>query len=69
MLVFIADGLTNQCIALQTNLSANTVKTYIRMAYRKIGVTRRPDAVRWGFENGLGMPTHHSAGRENPLPV
>ncbi|GAA5157948.1 helix-turn-helix transcriptional regulator [Ornithinimicrobium tianjinense] len=69
MLVLIADGLTNQCIALQTNLSANTVKTYIRMAYRKIGVTRRPDAVRWGFENGLGMPTPHPAGRENPLPV
>ena len=31
----------------------NTVKTYIRTAYRKIGVTSRSQAVAWGFRNGF----------------
>lgn len=47
-------GLTNDDISAQAYLSINTVKSYIRSAYRKIGITRRPQAVRWGMENGLG---------------
>lgn len=46
-------GLTNEEIGRRTYLSPNTVKTYIRNAYQKIGVTRRPQAVRWGMEHGL----------------
>ena len=29
------------------------MKSYIRNAYRKMGVTRRSQAVRWGLENGM----------------
>ncbi|MDP3893754.1 LuxR C-terminal-related transcriptional regulator [Nocardioides sp.] len=31
----------------------NTVKTHIRNVYRKIGVTRRAEAVRWGMRHGF----------------
>ncbi len=34
-------------------ISINSVKTYIRSAYRKIGVTSRSQAVAWGLRNGL----------------
>jgi DNA-binding CsgD family transcriptional regulator len=47
VLRLIADGLTNEEIADQVCLSINTVKTYVRTAYRKIGVTSRAQAVRW----------------------
>jgi DNA-binding NarL/FixJ family response regulator len=56
-------GLTNDDIARRTYLSINSVKTYIRSAYRKIGVTRRSQAVRWGLEHDMlpgathGRPT------------
>lgn len=53
VLAFITQGLTNDDIAGRTYLSINSVKTYIRNAYRKIGVTRRSQAVRWGLENGM----------------
>lgn len=53
VLGFIAKGLSNQEIADISYLSINTVKTYIRTAYAKIGVTRRPDAVIWALRNGF----------------
>lgn len=34
-------------------LSINSVKTYVRSAYRKIGAERRSQAVVWAFEHGL----------------
>lgn len=37
MISLIAGGMTNQDIAASNDLSINTVKTYIRSAYRKIG--------------------------------
>lgn len=49
----IARGLTNQDITEAADLSINTVKSYVRTAYQKIGVTRRSEAVRWGMEHGL----------------
>lgn len=49
----ISRGLSNQEIAERTYLSINSVKTYIRTAYRKIGVTRRSQAVAWGLQHGL----------------
>ena len=39
-------------------LSINTVKTYIRSAYRKIGVTGRSHAILWGVDHGF-QPDHH----------
>lgn len=53
VVALITQGLTNKQIAARTWLSINTVKTYIRTAYRKIGVQRRAQAVRWGMEHGM----------------
>jgi NarL family two-component system response regulator LiaR len=53
VLALITQGLSNQEIALQTYLSINSVKTYIRTAYRKIGVSRRSQAVAWGMRHGF----------------
>lgn len=54
MLERVARGDTNSEIAAQLDLSVNTVKTYVRSAYRKIGATRRSQAVRWALIHGLG---------------
>lgn len=53
VLALVARGRTNREIADAMFLSVNTIKTYIRSAYAKIGVTRRPQAVRWAVENGF----------------
>ena len=53
VLALITQGLTNADIATRSYLSINSVKSYIRSAYRKIGVERRSQAVRWGLENGM----------------
>lgn len=53
MLTFIVRGLTNDEIAQRSFLSVNTVKTYIRTAYRKIGVQSRAQAVAWGYRHGF----------------
>ncbi len=53
MLSLIVRGFSNEEIARSRYLSPNTVKSYIREAYRKIGVTTRAQAVAWGMRNGL----------------
>jgi hypothetical protein len=45
-------------VAATTFLSLNSIKSYIRTTYRKIGVTSRTQAVLWGFEHGV-KPDHH----------
>ena len=57
MLALIAQGLSNQEIADRVFISLNTVKTYVRSAYRKIGVERRPQAVGWAVRNGFKPDT------------
>jgi len=52
VLVMICRGLSNAEIADEMFLSINSVKSYIRTAYRKIGVTRRAQAVLWGIRHG-----------------
>ena len=49
----IAQGLSNKEIVERTFLSINSVKSYIRSAYRTMGVTSRSQAVRWCMERGL----------------
>ncbi|MFB9314598.1 response regulator transcription factor [Nocardioides plantarum] len=53
VLALICQGLSNQDIAGRAFLGINTVKTYIRTAYRKIGVTSRTQAVLWGMQHGF----------------
>ena len=48
----IAQGLSNKEIADQLYLSINSVKTYIRTGYRKLGLTRRSQAVAWAMRAG-----------------
>lgn len=57
MLALITQGCSNQEIAERSYLSINSVKTYIRTAYRKLGINRRSQAVLWGIEHGLLPPT------------
>ena len=53
VLTLITQGLSNQEIAEQSYLSINSVKTYIRSAYRRIGVTSRSQAVVWCLQHGF----------------
>jgi NarL family two-component system response regulator LiaR len=57
VIALITQGLTNQEIADKVYLSINSVKTYIRTAYRKMGVQRRSQAVAWGLGHGFA-PDH-----------
>ena len=41
-----------------TYLSPNTVKSYIRTIYRKIGAGSRTQAVLWGVDHGF-TPDYH----------
>ncbi len=52
VLSLICRGLSNDEIGQELHLSGNTVKTYIRATYRKIGVQRRSQAVLWGLARG-----------------
>ncbi|WP_341924513.1 response regulator transcription factor [Nocardioides psychrotolerans] len=53
VLALVAAGISNDEIARRLFLSINTVKTYVRTAYRKIGVTSRSQAVGWALQNGF----------------
>jgi two-component system, NarL family, response regulator LiaR len=53
IVALITQGLSNREIAERSYLSINSVKTYIRTAYRKMGVERRSQAVLWGIKNGF----------------
>jgi two-component system, NarL family, response regulator LiaR len=57
VLALITHGLSNLEISDRAFIGINSVKTYIRSAYRKIGVTRRTEAVIWGIENGFRPDT------------
>ncbi|MGO4957420.1 LuxR C-terminal-related transcriptional regulator [Luteococcus sp. Sow4_B9] len=49
----IAQGLSNEQIAQTLYLSPNSVKSFIRTAYRRIGVTSRAQAVIWALEHDM----------------
>jgi DNA-binding NarL/FixJ family response regulator len=58
ILALITQGRSNADVATLTYLSPNTVKSYIRSIYRKIGAESRTRAVLWGVANGFA-PDHH----------
>lgn len=58
MLALIVQGCSNSEISQQLCLSINSIKTYIRSAYRKIEVQNRVEAVLWCIDHGFS-PDHH----------
>ncbi|UMB71780.1 LuxR C-terminal-related transcriptional regulator [Mycobacterium paraterrae] len=58
VLALITQGMSNADVARLTYLSPNTVKSYIRTIYRKLGVASRTQAVLWGVDHGF-TPDHH----------
>ena len=53
VLELITNGYSNQQISQRLYLSINSVKTYVRSGYRKIGAETRSHAVIWGVRHGL----------------
>jgi NarL family two-component system response regulator LiaR len=53
VIALITQGLSNAEIAARASLSINSIKSYIRASYRKMGVTSRTNAVLWGLEHGF----------------
>ena len=47
-----------------TMLSINSIKSYIRSAYRKIGVTSRSRAILWGIDHGFQPDRTRLSGAE-----
>ena len=60
VLALIAQGLTNDEIAARDFLSINSVKVYIRHAYRKIGVNSRSQAAIWAVQHGFSTASDAS---------
>lgn len=52
VIAMITQGLSNSEIATVAAISINSLKSYIRSAYRKMGVTSRSQAVLWGVRHG-----------------
>jgi DNA-binding NarL/FixJ family response regulator len=72
IMALITQGLSNQEIADRAYLSINSVKTYIRSAYRKIGVVNRTQAVLWGVKNDFRPDSERTidpALRFRPIPA
>ena len=55
VLALIVQGMSNREIAETTLLSINSVKSYIRSAYRKMEVRSRSQAVTWGVKHGFAL--------------
>jgi NarL family two-component system response regulator LiaR len=69
ILTRICRGASNQEIADELYLSLNSIKTYIRSAYRKMGVQSRTQAVLWGLEHGYETAgPHATAGGRQLIP-
>ena len=58
ILALITQGKSNADVARLTYLSPNTVKSYIRSVYRKIGASSRTQAVLYGISHGFSPDTH-----------
>jgi len=60
VVALIARGLSNQEIAERVFMSINTIKSYIRSAYRKMGVERRTQAVIWAMAHDFAPDTERT---------
>lgn len=75
IIALVTSGLSNNEVAERTYLSINSVKSYIRSAYRTMGVTSRSQAVLWGIDHGMAptrmrvvLPTVPDSHRADPRP-
>jgi DNA-binding NarL/FixJ family response regulator len=64
VLSLITQGYSNNDIVETTMLSINSIKSYIRSAYRKIGVTSRSRAILWGIDHGFQPDRARMSGDE-----
>jgi len=64
VLSLITQGYSNNDIVETTMLSINSIKSYIRSAYRKIGVTSRSRAILWGIDHGFQPDRTRMSGDE-----
>ena len=69
VLSLITQGYSNNDIVDTTMLSINSIKSYIRSAYRKIGVTSRSRAILWGIDHGFQPDRARIPGEEVNGPV
>ncbi len=60
-LALIATGRSNDEIAREMGISLNSVKSYIRSAYRKTGVQSRSQAVLWAVTHGVRVDALENA--------
>ena len=67
VLALITQGKSNAEVAALTYLSMNSIKSYIRSSYRKIGVNSRTQAVLWGVEHGF-KPDYQRISHWRPQP-
>ena len=70
LMTLLTQGMDNLGIAREANLSVNSVKSYLRSAYARIGVSSRSQAVLWGIRHGclpLGDPATALVGPAEPV--
>jgi DNA-binding NarL/FixJ family response regulator len=53
----VTSGYSNEDISELLFISPNTLKTYVRRAYAKIGVTTRSEAMAWCLQHGFDPPS------------
>ena len=67
IVALITQGMGNDAIADRLFLSINTVKSYIRSAYRKMDVSSRSQAVLWGVDHGFRKTSNRLRASEHTL--
>jgi len=55
VVALIVRGRSNRRICEELHVSGNSVKSYIRSAYRKMDVASRTQAVAWGVQHGFAL--------------
>ncbi len=65
MLALLALGCTNAQIAEQLFLSIDTVKTYVRRVFAKLGVSNRTQAAMHAAERSLAPRNNHGQRQQN----
>ena len=61
ILALVTQAKSNTEIAAMTYLSINTVKSYLRTLFRKLGVRTRTEAALWGVNHGFAVESHRIA--------